>query len=223
MASNNAENVSIWWRHHSQTAPKLPSTTWSDMLFHCQSVWRQNSSGFLLNSESHSWFDFQLSESHIVSYLKCTSLVCPVFGLDRTMSLFMWKWWKPYEWINTISKHIFACLSSDFATGDVCATCPGIVLGMVGPGNERRYFVPNVSSSLISGSEKKYNQFDNFVVSDGTVSCRNDNLRCHKWHQSCQIGDILFSVWVHTQNDACMPRPLPFWSVLKKYIYIASQ
>ena len=39
-------------------------------------------------------------------------------------------------------------------------------------------------------------QFDNFVVTGGTVSCRNDNLRCHRWQQSCQIDDLLFSVIV---------------------------
>ena len=37
-------------------------------------------------------------------------------------------------------------------------------------------------------------QFDNFVVIGGTVSCRDDNLRCHQRRQSCQIDDILFSV-----------------------------
>ena len=37
-------------------------------------------------------------------------------------------------------------------------------------------------------------QFDNFVVTGGTVSCRNDNLRCHQWRRSCQIDNFLFSV-----------------------------
>ena len=37
----------------------------------------------------------------------------------------------------------------------------------------------------------KCRQFDNFVV---TVSCHNDNLRCHQLRQSCQIDDLLFSM-----------------------------
>ena len=40
----------------------------------------------------------------------------------------------------------------------------------------------------------KSRHFDNFVVTCGTVSCRNDNLRCHQGRQSCQIDDLLFSV-----------------------------
>ena len=40
----------------------------------------------------------------------------------------------------------------------------------------------------------KYCLFDNFVVTDAIVSCRNDNLRYHQWRQSYQIEDFLFSV-----------------------------
>ena len=39
-------------------------------------------------------------------------------------------------------------------------------------------------------------QFDNVVVTGGTVSCHNDNLWCHQWRQSCQIDDLLFSVFL---------------------------
>ena len=34
-----------------------------------------------------------------------------------------------------------------------------------------------------------------FVVTCGTVSCHNDKLQCHQWWQSCQIDDLLFSLW----------------------------
>ena len=37
-------------------------------------------------------------------------------------------------------------------------------------------------------------QFDNIVITGGTVSCHNDNLQCHQWGQSCQIDDLMFSV-----------------------------
>ena len=37
-------------------------------------------------------------------------------------------------------------------------------------------------------------QFDNFVVTDGTVSCHYDNLRCHQWRQNYQINNLLFSM-----------------------------
>ena len=33
-------------------------------------------------------------------------------------------------------------------------------------------------------TENKDRQFDDFVVTDGTVGCRNDNLRWHKWRES---------------------------------------
>ena len=36
--------------------------------------------------------------------------------------------------------------------------------------------------------------FDNFVVNGGTVSCHDDNLRCHQSQQSCQKDYLLFSV-----------------------------
>ena len=44
--------------------------------------------------------------------------------------------------------------------------------------------------------KSKGHQFDNFVIIGGTVSCRNDNLRCHRWWESCQIDDIWFSVTI---------------------------
>ena len=34
-------------------------------------------------------------------------------------------------------------------------------------------------------------QVDNFVVTDGTVSCLNDNLRWHRRRQCCQTDDLL--------------------------------
>ena len=43
-------------------------------------------------------------------------------------------------------------------------------------------------------------QFNNFVVTGGTVSCREDNLRCHQWLQICQIDDLLFLVYIHTHT-----------------------
>ena len=42
----------------------------------------------------------------------------------------------------------------------------------------------------------KDRQFDNVVVTGGTVSCHNDNLWCQQWRQSCQIDDLLFSVFL---------------------------
>ena len=36
-------------------------------------------------------------------------------------------------------------------------------------------------------------QFDSFVVTDGTVSCHYDKLRCHRWWRGCRVDDLLFS------------------------------
>ena len=47
-------------------------------------------------------------------------------------------------------------------------------------------------------------QFDNFVVTGGTVSCHYDNLRCHHWQQSCQIWrPFVFRVWGRCHCHYC--------------------
>ena len=53
------------------------------------------------------------------------------------------------------------------------------------------------NSALFEYSLKtKDRQFDNVVVTGGTVSCHNDNLWCHHGRQSCEIDDLLFSVFL---------------------------
>ena len=47
---------------------------------------------------------------------------------------------------------------------------------------------------VIMFTERKDRQFDNFVVTDGTASCLNDNLQYRQGRQSCQIDNLLFSV-----------------------------
>ena len=47
----------------------------------------------------------------------------------------------------------------------------------------------NYKSRFESPLKTKSSQFDNFVVTGGTVSCHYDNLRCHQWKQSRQIDD----------------------------------
>ena len=47
-------------------------------------------------------------------------------------------------------------------------------------------------------------QFDNFVVTVGTVTCRYGNLRCHQWRQCCQIDDLAFSVHALRQSIKVM-------------------
>ena len=60
--------------------------------------------------------------------------------------------------------------------------------------------------ALFSSLKAKDRQFDNFVMTGGIVSCRNNNLRCHQSRQSCQIDDQLFSVlWSGT--NSCYPYP----------------
>ena len=53
---------------------------------------------------------------------------------------------------------------------------------------------PCIARSSAVTLKTKGCQFDNFVVTGGTVSCRNDNLQRHQWRQSSQIDDLLFSV-----------------------------
>ena len=47
---------------------------------------------------------------------------------------------------------------------------------------------------------KQDHQFDNFLMTGGTVSCRNDNLRRHQWWKSCQIENIVFPVNEHSNH-----------------------
>ena len=59
-------------------------------------------------------------------------------------------------------------------------------------------FCPTVSylTGICITLKSKGCQFDNFVVTGGTVvtGCHSDNSLCHQWQQSCQIDIILFSV-----------------------------
>ena len=41
----------------------------------------------------------------------------------------------------------------------------------------------------------KCRQTDNIIVTGGTVSCQNDNLRSHQWRRCCQFDDLL--LWVN--------------------------
>ena len=52
------------------------------------------------------------------------------------------------------------------------------------------------SPLFVYSLKTKDRQFDNVVVTGGTISCHNDNLWCHQWRQSCQIDDLLFSVFL---------------------------
>ena len=56
--------------------------------------------------------------------------------------------------------------------------------------------------------KRKDPQFDNFVITGGTVSCRNDNLWCHQWWQSCRNDNL----WCHQWWKSCQIEDL-FFSV----------
>ena len=46
-------------------------------------------------------------------------------------------------------------------------------------------------------------QFDNFVITGGTVCCHLDNLRCYQWQQSYQINVCLLSMSWQAYNWCC--------------------
>ena len=62
-------------------------------------------------------------------------------------------------------------------------------------------------------------QFNNFVVTGGTVSCRNDTSRCQHWPQSCNIDDLLFSVFgqinLSQQRQGCTKPNRAYVKVVK--------
>ena len=60
----------------------------------------------------------------------------------------------------------------------------------------------------------KGRQFDNFVVTGGTVSCHNDNLQCHQWQQIVKLTIFCFQCpsfwrdihhWVHLKVKWRLP------------------
>ena len=59
---------------------------------------------------------------------------------------------------------------------------------------------------VLNTLKPKDHQFGIIVAIEGTVSCHNDNLPCPQWWQSCQIGNILFSVYclIHPLWNAVM-------------------
>ena len=57
-------------------------------------------------------------------------------------------------------------------------------------------------------------QFDNFVVTGGTVSCHTDNLWCYQWRASYQIGYPL--EWRHNGRDSVSIHQ-PHACLLKRY------
>ena len=65
-------------------------------------------------------------------------------------------------------------------------------------------------------TENKTSSVHNFVVIDGTVSCLNDNLRCHQWRQSCQVDYLLFSVKKYDVSCTRFIRFIALWKDLSK-------
>ena len=64
-------------------------------------------------------------------------------------------------------------------------------------------------------------QFDNFIVTGGTVRCLNDNLRRQQWQQNGQINDPCFQcnalVIKHCYRtlgagDGCLTHRHPYWN-----------
>ena len=66
---------------------------------------------------------------------------------------------------------------------------------------------------VLGSLKTKDYQFDNFVVTGGTVSCHNDNLQCHQWWQSCQLDDLLFSVDSRPWNNPRWYTPLIWFHI----------
>ena len=67
---------------------------------------------------------------------------------------------------------------------------------MVGSPHNLRIFIATISEEKLYTLKTKSRQFDNFVVTGGTVNCHNDNLRCQQRRQCCQIIDFfVFSVY----------------------------
>ena len=51
--------------------------------------------------------------------------------------------------------------------------------------------------------ETEDHQFENFVVTDGTVSCPKDNLQWHQWRQIYKIAIFCFQWLDNTAHTQC--------------------
>ena len=61
----------------------------------------------------------------------------------------------------------------------------------------------NTGTNLsISSLKTKDRQFDNIVVTGGTVSGHKNNFRCHHWRRNCQIDHLWFSVLDHDEQSS---------------------
>ena len=70
-----------------------------------------------------------------------------------------------------------------------------------------------VSADSNRSLKTKDRQFDYFVVTDDTddtVSCHNDNLRCHQWWQNCHIDDFVSENIAHCVIDCLNHSLTPF-------------
>ena len=125
---------------------------------------------------------YQFNQNKVICYIfhNRNLKLCPVpamYVLDHSKSMLINH--------NITSRLHFDCHTMQTL---VISTCPKYKMSSCPPWWIHRYV------SIIYTLKAKDRRFDNFVVTDGI--CRNDNLRCHQWRQSCRIDDLFFSVHV---------------------------
>ena len=69
----------------------------------------------------------------------------------------------------------------------------------------------------------KDRQFDNLVVTGGTVSCHYDNARCNQCWQNCQFDDDFFSVFISViDKDTCVSPDSTEINLIKKLMIVVT-
>ena len=121
--ASNAENVSIWWRHHGNTSPSSYLSVCASQKSHHQYVWPSN-------YDSLSWFCKHLSSIHNLRYKSFVNLFCwllftrllhfhdtqRVWGHEHT---FIFRIYKGTSLTASDRRHLMAWASQ--ITGDVVA------------------------------------------------------------------------------------------------------
>ena len=171
--ASNAENVSIWWRHHILcTCTRLSTTVCTSILVHW--LWSQFSYQYV-----PIWNGIALVEKARIEFEHRYVTLFLSFN-ERAMECLLG--------IIVIKMHIKHPIICDHVSHLVChfVACHSMLsqtVRVASLGNKATIanisHVNNAQNVITLKTRSRYQA--NFVVAGGTASCHNDNLRYHQW------------------------------------------
>ena len=76
----------------------------------------------------------------------------------------------------------------------------------------------SIFSEILTTTKTKNHQFDNFVITGGTLTYHYENLQWHRWQQSWQIDNLLF-LEIQTAKS-CPSMGCPLWVPVCPMFYL---